>query len=348
MAETEKPVAPDLASPDEINLLEKMLASDGDTATPGEVPGMPSVPITEGDLAGPDDEDWQEKKTKQELAPEKSEPAPAEEEQPEDPVADDAAARDLEKARTALERVVPKEVVALLSDEQVLKAGREAKDREAKSTREYQQLQEELRSLQSSKETDDGSEDPAPDAGEPSFVDPDKLIKPLLEELGEEAAKPIQLLAQQVRALQEQVKTSTESTQQAAFDTELARLGERFSGLEDPAMKAKVLEEFNEVSSQPRYRGKGAAVLPEVLNKAARAIGLEEIAVVARSKAVRQDNSQRASAAGAGRRGGQYSNFSTERLEVELLEVGLREGLDSGRYRDMAAALHARTEREGG
>lgn len=307
-------------SDEDVAKLEEMLAAKA-AASPG------------GPLPSPEPEEAPEA--------EADEPEPeAKEEQPEE---DPERAAALDKARTALARMkVSKAGLAAMSDEDLLEAGRHARELEATSTRNWQALQQ-----QAKKEADDGP--PDPEQGQP-WVDPKELAKPFVDEFGEEAAKPVLQLAEMVSALQRELTSQRARELDTAMLEARRQVGERFPDLLDGATWEKVNLELNDLAGLERWRKayaeRGAkAVLPELVERAALAAGLDPKpkAPIADSKQPRQEKDEAVSH-GAGGRSGRWSHYSTEQLEVGALKAMLEK--DQSKANEMVAVIQARNEKK--
>ncbi len=269
---------------------------------------------------------------------------------------DPAVARDLEKARTALKRVGWDDATLEASSEEfILAQGKRTREAEAEREQQRQRIQE----LEASEEGGgskgpDGTTTGAPQvsAVPADAIDPVKLTQPLVDELGEDAAAPLRALAEEVARLQRTVHGQQEESALIRVDEVRQQLGDRFPGLlVDSDFETRVKPEMTKWSNHPDYKGKGTAVLAEVMERAAIMAGLdradpgvEAAAAEARSQAAASKKA--GSSAGPGNKGGSVlSKASNEYLSLEAFKALDRGGEQDPRYLELTAEVQRRRKR---
>lgn len=268
--------------------------------------------------------------------------------------ADPAVARDLEKARTALKREGWDDATLKASSEEfILAQGKRSREAEAQREQQRQRIQE----LEASEEGG-GSEGPGGQTTGPpqtqvatGVIDPVKLTQPLVDELGEDATAPIRVLAETVAQLQQTLVGQQDERAATSLEAARQQLGERFPELLDDAVyEERVKPEMEMLSATPRYRGKGAKVIADVMERAAVMAKLDiadpalaDAESEARSQATRQKRA--GTSAGPGHKGGSaLSKASNAYLELEAFKA-LDSG-DTGRYDDLVAEVNRRRNRD--
>ncbi len=266
--------------------------------------------------------------------------------------ADDAVARDLDKARTALKRDGWDDATLEASGEEfILAQGKRVREAEADRERQRQRIQE----LEAEKEGVHVQE-PAAGAGKPEdsgslLLNVDELTSPLVDELGEEVAKPFRTLAETVVKLQRALQGEQESRITDRVEAMRQQLGERFPDLlDDEVYASKVKPEMEMLASTSRYAGKGIAAIEDVMERSAVLAGLtqhdpeaEAEASRARSQATRRRKA--GSSTGPGNKGGSALTKATdEQLEIEGLVA--MESRDDKRYQAICDEVARRRSME--
>lgn len=266
--------------------------------------------------------------------------------------ADSAAARDLDKARTALKRDGWDDATLKASSEDfILAQGKRVREVEADRERQRQRIQE----LEAEKE-EVHVQEPSARAGKPDdsgslLLNVDELTSPLVEELGEEVAKPIRILVETVNRLQQSLEGMQDSRITDRVEAMRQQLGERFPELlDDEVYASKVKPEMEMLADTTRYKGKGLSAIEGLMERAAKLADLsqhdpeaEAEASRARSQATRQKKA--GSSSGPGRKGGSTLTKTTdEQLNIDAL-VAMEAG-DDKRYQSICDEVARRRSLE--
>lgn len=234
-----------------------------------------------------DSTDMDDKVLEQVLGAEPKEPEPskapapvedADDEQP-DEGADESSEPDgesdeLTSAREFLQRekLIPQEVIEQMTDEQLLKAGKEAQERIAERTRLWQRTKE------LEKEAPVKAEEPSQEVGHP--FDLDKWAQPFEDELGGDAAGRLKELAthllERLDVIQSRADQAFEIQVRAMEQSARQVVGERFPDVLDPVRFSEKMEPaVQKLVKTGDYEPTGEG-LQRLLEDAARLVGFEE------------------------------------------------------------------------